>query len=182
MAEPISNSKSDKWIYITLALVTIVATLVPAVPGFLALKIKRSLITFATSASEIAYPPNADVARIKQVLAHEGIADSTYAISLQNVGDQPASTVGILISVPGEIISCKSTPAPKDTVPWITITSTFDPSNNPALVRYELRNMAVSPEVKIDVSYRRTDFGDPKCQIFADGFKAISVEDEAIKI
>ena len=157
------------------------ATILTAVPGFLALKAQRSSVTFDTSASEIAYPPNADVARIKDILAKERVADSTFGISIQNVGTQPASTVGIKISVPGEIISSKSIPSLKENTPWVTIGMVFEPSNSPSVVSYDLKNLAVGPKFKVDVSYRRTGLGDPKCEIFSDGFPAVSTEDAANK-
>jgi hypothetical protein len=94
-------------------------------------------------------------------------------VSLQNAGDQPASTVHLSVTVPGEILAHLSIPEARDQPPWVSITPAFDASTNPNVVSYELNRLAVGPKLKVEVSYRRTAPGEPKCEIFADGFPAV---------
>jgi hypothetical protein len=172
MAASENTSRRDTKIVVSLGILTILATLFTALPGFLYLKTKRSLITYETRTSGIAFPTNSDIVRIKQLLDKEGISDATFNVSLNNSGNQPASDVRISIVVPGKIIAFNSNPSSKDNPPWVDISTSWDLTNNPSTVTYNLKNLAVGPKLKIEVNYSSNGNGDPSCEIYSDGFQA----------
>jgi hypothetical protein len=173
MAEQNPTSQSVAWPKYVLGTLTVVATLIAAVPGFLSLKPKRSLVAYDITASEIVIPPGADRTRIKEVLDKEQIPDSIVALTIENIGDQPAATVSVSITVPGDILAHKSVPSFQDKPAWVSVSSIFDSQKNSSVVFYELNKLAVGPKFKIDVSFRRTRTGDAVSEIYSDGFTAI---------
>lgn len=173
MADSTTEIKVRAWPAIIVGILTVTATLITAVPGFLALRTKRSLIAYDLVSSEIAYPLNSDRVRIKEILDKERIPDSSIILSVENIGDQPASSVQISIKVPGEILAHKSIPSNDEKPAWVTIRSDFDQSKSSSIVSYELTKLAVKSRLKIEVNYRRNRSGEVTSEIFSDGFAAV---------
>lgn len=150
---------------------TIVATLITAVPGFIALRAKHSQIVFETRNSQISFPTNAIGLRIKQILDKEGIPDASFVVALKNSGDQPAANVKVSISALGSLIAVNSRPSPQDNPPWVDIIAPQIQSNKPSVLTYQLKNMAVGPTLEIEVNYCRPESGMPACEIYGTVFQ-----------
>ncbi len=171
MARSGIKAKRDSIILLILGVLTIIATLITAVPGFLSLKAKHPQITFEARKSQISFPTNTNGLRIKEILDREGIPDASFIVALKNSGDQPAAIVNVSISALGKVIAASSRPSPQDHPPWVNIS---DPpiQTNKTSVTCQLKGMAVGPKLEIEVNYCSIDSGVPKCEIYADGILA----------
>lgn len=179
MAEESPSSRRDAIVATTLAVLTIIVTLIVAVPDFLSLKSKAPLVTYAVQSAEISYPPSADKSRIKDLLDKEGIPDATITVTLGNVGEEPAKQVRASLDVPGPILVHKTTPSATDNPAWVNISATYDPSNTPSKITYDLRDMAVGPRMEIAVSYRKDRRTEPAVAVFCDGKEALPADKAA---
>jgi hypothetical protein len=182
MTTPAERKSKEGTVALVLMALTIVASLVSAVPGFLSLREKKALLVFEQRDSEMLLVRGQDEAKVSAILEKENLPDALTTIRLKNCGKAPAKEVRISCSAPGTVVAYRTDPAKKDHPAWVDFPTEVKDASTSAVdgspVSIRLWDFGVGPIMQVDVSYRRK-FSllskKPDWQVFVDGVAAIPV-------
>lgn len=172
MSKPEKEKRTQNYLSIVLMVLTILATLVTAVPGFLALKKDISIVVYEERDSEMLLVKGVDKEKIKNILIEQNLPDAVTTIKLRNIGNVPAKDVRVSVVVPGEIVAVESIPSEDDKPAWVDFVKEYDKEKDSSRLIYKINNLGVGPTFQIDLSYRKDSSKWPRWSVFSDGVSA----------
>ena len=174
MTEDTGNSGSHRSTT-AIAALTLIAAIIAAVPGFLALNKEHAAIYYAVTASGIQIPDSLDPNSVRKVLSSNGIPSNTVNIELINQGNHQADEVKISVSVPGEFVTFSSTPKKDDNPIWVQLPSLQLPSNKSS-VQFSVSQLGTTKRLDLSFGYQKGSEEMPEVQVFYNGNPAHLVE------
>lgn len=179
MAESAGSSGTAARLGLVLGALTMLATALNAIPAFLALRGHEPHVVYQVDRAQMLYPQDADRSAIRKLLRENRIPDAFVSVVLSNRGDAPAREVIVGITVPGIIVAEKTDPEPDSRPAWVKITRESEVSGTSRSIRYVLRDLGLTRNLAMKVSYAAESLGDARFEIFSDGKPAVLVNDLA---
>lgn len=161
---------------ITLAILTLITTVITSIPPFLALRGKEPYVVYEVGQSQMLYPQDADRRGIRKLLSEQSIPDAFETLSLSNRGDIASKEVIVSLSVPGQIVAERTEPNFEIKSAWVTVSKEFVPEEDPSRIRYILKNLGLARTYSIKVSYVSETLGNALWEVFYDGNPGVLVE------
>ena len=160
-----------------LGVVTVLVTIVSAIPNFMGLYSELPDVYFDRFSSSVIIPQSIGEKRVRKILQSNGIPDSTFRINLINQGNGFAKEVKVAIEVPGQIMALTSVPSSKDEPIWVDVPNLgFQPNSNKTHIT--LKNMATTKPLRIEVGYwKASEEKDELVDVFYDAKPATLVSD-----
>jgi hypothetical protein len=125
-------------------IVTLIITIISAIPSFLSLRQNEALLYYSTELNQISFPDGLDTQRVLNLFNQNRIPTGNIKISLKNNGEGPASKIKVRIAIPAEIFDVKLTPSLEEKPAWVNIEK-YDLKNtiNNSILLQEFQTMAV---------------------------------------
>jgi len=174
MTEETSNSGSHTSTTV-IAVLTLIAAVVAAVPGFLALNKEHAAIYYAVEASGIQIPDSLDPGNVRKVLSSNGIPSNTFKIELINQGNHQADEVKVSVVVPGEFMTFSSNPKKDENPIWVKLPEVKLPSNKKS-VQFSVSELGTTKPLTLSFGYQKESDEKPEIQVFYNGNPAELVD------
>ncbi len=160
-----------------IGILTIIVTLIAAIPSFLTLNDEHPKIYYSTAASDIKIPSALNEKDIKTILTDNGIPLNTVSVSLINQGNGAAKSVMVSIKVPGEIVTAWSVPSEADSPIWVKLPK-IAVAQNQDLIVLPLVDLAITKPLIINIGYNpKSGSETEQVEVFYDGKPAEKVTD-----
>lgn len=157
-----------------LSVLTIIATLVAALPAFYQVWGDRPRVYYAISQAALSIPASLDQAKIHTMLKDAGIADSNLRIAVLNRGARKASEIKIGVTVDGILSTFSSEPDEASKPVWVGITAPKW-ANGAKTTTFSLTDLVPNREFVAALAYFSS--GEKfTCDVVADGAMAERVD------
>ncbi len=171
------NSGSGQWISLLIGALTIVATIIAAIPSFIGVTQDRSSVFYQTEVFSILNPGSPDIDRVSAVLRENKIPDSRLTVICMNTGNGAAKELRVRIQVTGDIQEGFTEPVPADQPIWVTPPDSIKPSENGTVLTAKFRDLAPGKPVSISAAYFSSqNTTHPVIDVFFDGKPATQVK------
>lgn len=158
-----------------LAFLTLLVTVIAAIPSFLSLNKEQAAIFFSAQTSHVSVPDSLDSKKALSILEANGIPGSTVELSIINQGNSEAKKIKFSIDVPGEIIAVWSNPSTKEKPIWVNL-PVIQWDKESKTFQAEITHMGTTIPLTYYVGYLHSESGNPNVKVFHNGKPAEYVE------
>jgi hypothetical protein len=162
-----------------LGVLTLLATIIAAVPAFLTLNKNEPLVYYSVEDKPLPFSNHEAVKEFREFLVQKNIPPDNLEIKLRNVGNAPAKEIKLLVNVPGSLIKWEFRPSKNDTPPWADVPNNinFGFNSNISQKDEKIGNLAADNTLALKVGYLFKYKEAPKVEIYYDGVKAKLIND-----
>lgn len=167
MAE-IKNHPGSHTSTTVIAVLTLIAAVIAALPGFFALNKEHAAIYYAVESSGIQIPDSLNPGSVRKVLSSNGIPSNTLNVDLINQGNYQADEVKVSIVVPGKFITFSSKPKNEDNPIWVRLPELQLPLNKNS-IQFSVEQLGTTKPLTLSFGYQRESDEKPLVQVFYNG-------------
>ena len=165
---------NDTRITLIVGVITVIATIIAAIPGFVTLNRDRPDVYFSQETASILNSTVTDFDRIKGVLKSNGIPDSLSRLTIVNWGNGPANFVRFRAAVPGEVQKITSSPSALDKPAWVDLPLDFGAPTGSSNIAFEIKMLAPTKPIIFQVGFYGNSLTNRLAwEVFFDGRPAI---------
>lgn len=157
---------------------TVLATLLTAIPGLQTMVGNRPRVYFAVSHQQLTMPPGTNEQEIRKLLQEKGFADSVLRLTLVNKGDAKAGEIKIGADVAGTVARIDTDPSEDSNPVWVRI-SGEKVSPNKHSSRVSFNDLVPNKIVDVSVWYYSSG-ANYSADVVADGQLATRVADVSL--
>lgn len=140
-----------------LGILTLLVSIIAAIPGFYSAFGDRSHVVYSISEHQISVPFEIDKEKIKKLLRENDIPDITQRIEIINTGEAVARQVKVGVTANGKIIYAKSEPPAEPEPVWVKIKIERGKEETPSYVRYSFMDLVPTKRVSALVGYSNSN-------------------------
>ena len=169
-----TNTSSTSWeskLATAIAVLTLLITIVVAIPGFMALNKDHPDVFYSVSKSEIVIPESLDKQKVSRTLSDNGVPTGNLIVSLINQGNIAANEVKVAVRAPGEIIVVDTNPNISEKPIWVDIPKIAVSSKSQSET-FVFQNLVSGKKLVLSVGYQKDAQATSSVSVVYDGKEA----------
>src|ERR1044072_677859 len=176
--QPQRKRGNGQVITLVMGVLTVIATLVAAIPAFLQLGQDRASVYYEFQALSVLNPTSGDVERVKTILQQNNIPDSRAVLKIINTGDGVAKKVKAQVTLEGSIVEVSTDPNLESNPIWVDLPKQLNEFKGKNTATLEVGNLAPTKLLTISIGYNSSGNSTPNIQpqVFFDYRPAIQIE------
>lgn len=173
------NSGFGQWITVAIGGMTILSTVVAAIPAFISLNQSRPEVYYQAQEISVLNPDSPDYENLIIVLKQNQIPDSRLTVKVKNIGDGSAEEVKFGLELDGKIHEITTNPSVAANPAWVDLPNQLNDFKGNSGATFAISNLATTKTLTINVTYLsyKSHREDTKIDIFYNGKPAILIDD-----
>jgi hypothetical protein len=148
-----TETTTEKWLTSSLAVLTIIISVITSIPSFIALNRDRPLLFHSISQISVLNPAWPNYPEMVALLHSNKIPTARCRIDLLNNGDAQANEVRIGIAVSGPIAAITTVPDARQKPVWAEIPTNLATYYGTKAAQIDIRRLAPTKVLRLEVAY-----------------------------